>query len=64
MKNPIFIEYYSHEGCDCYKVLIPWSRFNQEKIVLCRVEEGIDRARTIARDIIVARLDCSLAKTI
>jgi hypothetical protein len=62
MKNPIFIEYYSHEGCDCYKVLIPWSNFSQEKLVLCRVDDGIEVAKALAREAIIARLDQALGQ--
>ncbi len=46
-KNPIFIEYYSHENCDCYKVLNPWTTYAEEKFVLCKVSEGIDLAKKL-----------------
>lgn len=60
--NPIFIEYYSHEGCDCYKIRLPWPRFAEEKIVLCRVDQGLSYAKTIATGVIVEHLDSALSR--
>lgn len=45
MHSPIFIEYYSHEGCDCYKILNPYTKYREEKIVLGRVDEGLEKAK-------------------
>ena len=50
--NPIFIEYYAHEGCDCYKVKNPWTRYLEEKIVLCRVDEGLETASKLAKEVL------------
>jgi len=47
-RNPIFIEYYTHAGCDCYKVKLPWPQYAEEKLVLCKVSEGMDHARVVA----------------
>jgi hypothetical protein len=47
-KNPIFIEYYSHEKCDCYKILNPFTRYKRHIIVLCKVSEGLEKARQLA----------------
>lgn len=44
MKNPIFIEHYTHEGCNCYKVLNPFTSYAEEKHVLCRESEGYEKA--------------------
>ena len=60
--NPIFIEYYSHEGCDCYKINLPWPKFAQEKIVLCRVDQGLDWAKTIATGVIVEHLEIAISR--
>ena len=51
-RNPIFVEYYSHEGCNCYKLKLPWPRYAEEKVVLCRESAGFDRAREIAAEIL------------
>lgn len=50
LKSPIFIEIYFHEGCDCYKMLNPWSQYKEYKIVLCPVSDGIEKARKLAKE--------------
>jgi hypothetical protein len=54
--NPIYIDYYSHENCDCYKIDIPWTCYAQDIRVLCRVDEGIETARCLAIGIIIKYL--------
>ena len=54
--NPIFIEYYSHEHCDYYKIKVPWARDAEEKVILCRVEYGYEYAKLIAIGVIVEHL--------
>ena len=51
-RNPIFVEYYSHEGCNCYKLKMPWPRYAEENVVLCREDAGFARAREIAAEIL------------
>ncbi len=51
--NPIFIQYYSHEGCDCYKINLPWTKYARETMVLCPVSEGYESAKRIAQAVIV-----------
>lgn len=46
--SPIFIEYYPHEHSECYKILNPWTIFREEKIVLCPISDGLDKAKEIA----------------
>lgn len=58
--NPIFIEYYSHLDCDCYKIKNPWTKYKQEILVLCRVDEGYEKAREIARNALLSRLDYAI----
>ena len=55
-KNPIFKEYYSHEGCECYKVKNPWTKYAEEKIVLCPVSEGEEVARALAKSVLADKL--------
>lgn len=55
--NPIYIEYYVHEGCECYKIDLPWTRYNKATSVLCKVEEGIEFARLIAIGVIQRHLN-------
>ena len=62
MKNPLYIEYYSHEGCDCYKIDLPWSTYRRDTKVLCKVEDGIDCARTMATGILLRHLAEALAE--
>lgn len=61
--NPIFPEYYSHEGCECYKILNPFTEYAEEKIVLCRVDEGIERAKCEASRIIHVKLKTAMERT-
>ena len=54
--NPIYIEYYSHEECDCYKIDIPWTSYAKSTVVLCPVSDGTARARLIAVGVINQKL--------
>lgn len=47
-KNPIFVQFYIHDNCDCYKILNPFTKYRSETIVLCKVSEGYEKARTTA----------------
>ena len=40
----IFIEYYSHEDSDCYKIKNEFTKYGDNTIVLCKVSDGISRA--------------------
>jgi len=51
--NALFKEYYTHENCVCYKINNPWSKMNQDKMVLCREEKGLKYAKTIAIGVMV-----------
>lgn len=62
--NPIFIEYYSHEECDCYKIKLPWPHYAEEKIVLCPVERGIKQATKFAKEILTRHLNKVLSEPI
>jgi hypothetical protein len=57
MKNPIFIEYYSHESCPCYKMCLPYTSYREEKLVLCRMDEGIEKAKEIAKRELLKRIE-------
>lgn len=46
--NFLFIEYYSHQDCEMWKILNEFTNFNTEKIVLCPLEEGIEKALDLA----------------
>lgn len=48
----IFIEYYSHLNCDVYKIENQYTKFAEEKIVLCRLQDGIETAIDKAVDVI------------
>lgn len=52
--NFLFIEYYSHEGCECYKILNEHTKYGEDKRVLCPVDEGFSKALDIAISAIIA----------
>lgn len=60
MKCPIYIDYYPHERCDCYKIDMPYTTYKQETKVLCRVDEGIELARQRAKEHLFKRIEESL----
>jgi hypothetical protein len=62
--NPIFIEYYSHESCDCYKIKNPWTSYREEKIVLCKESEGLELAEFIAVGVLNKKLAEALKEKI
>lgn len=55
-KNPIFIEYYSHEGCECYKVNNPWTKYAADKVVLCPVSKGLAKATALAKKALIDKV--------
>jgi hypothetical protein len=54
--NPIYIEYYCHENCDCYKIDLPWSKYARHTKVLCPVNQGLEFASTLAIGVIQEHL--------
>lgn len=62
--NPIFIEYYAHTSCDCYKINLPWSKYKSHTMVLCVVDEGEKRAKSIAKREIKKHLESVLKEQI
>ena len=46
--NFLFIEFYSHEGCDMYKILNEYTDYREDKFVLCKVDDGIEEALDMA----------------
>ena len=54
--NPIFKENYSHEGCDCYKIKLPYTKYSEHKHVLCKVSEGYEKARNLAIAILIKNI--------
>ena len=61
VKSPIFIEYYSHTQCDCYKVNLPFTSYGQETMVLCPVTDGIENARRLAVKVLVSHVVDAIA---
>lgn len=47
-KNSIFEEYYSHSGCDMYKILNEHTKYREDKWVLSPVSEGKLKALDLA----------------
>jgi len=62
--NPIFIEYYSHLNTDCYKILNPWTNWKEEKIVICPVSDGYEKAKELAQKLIMNQFDMATEKGI
>ena len=46
--NFLYIEYYSHEQADCWKIDNEFTAYKRDKLVLCRLDEGIDKALDLA----------------
>ena len=55
--NFLFIEYYSHEDCNMYKILNEYTNYREDKLVLCKVEDGIEKALDLAIKFIHERKD-------
>lgn len=60
--NPIYIEYYSHEKENCYKIDLPWPNYAKDTMVLCKVSEGIEKAKELAKKVINAHLEEILSR--
>ena len=58
--NPIYTEYYAHVNAECFKINLPWSKYNKHKVVLCPVSEGMDKARKIAKRVILSHMKKAL----
>jgi len=59
-KNPIFVEYYSHTSCDCFKVKNPFTGYASDKLVLCPISEGIEKAKKLAAEVLTQELTDAL----
>ena len=46
--NYMFPEYYSHRGKLMWKILNPYTSYQEEKLVLCPVEEGLLKSLVLA----------------
>lgn len=55
----IFIEHYSGEAM--YKILNPYTDYEEEKLVLCAVNEGIEKALDMAYEQIQQKRDSYFA---
>ncbi len=53
MKNPIYIQYYSHEKSLCYKIDLPYTNYDKDIRVLCKVSDGYEKARELAKEAII-----------
>lgn len=54
--SPIYVEYYSHENENCFKIDLPWSKYRKDTTVLCKTSDGYECAKIIAIGVIVKRL--------
>ena len=46
--NWLIIEFYTHTDCDMYKIKDEFTHYNENKLVLCPVTEGIEEALDLA----------------
>jgi hypothetical protein len=46
--NFLIVEYYTHTGKYMYKICNEYTKYKEEKFVLCAVEEGISKALDLA----------------
>ena len=44
----LLVEYYSHTNCDMFKIKNVYTRYNEDKQVLCPLSDGIDKALDLA----------------
>jgi hypothetical protein len=61
-KNPLFIEFYPHTKCDCYKINLPWTKYRCHTLVLCDAAKGLAHAKRLARRAIAEHLDHAMAE--
>lgn len=47
-----YVEYYSHENSLCYKIENVYTKYGKEIIVLCKVDEGIKNALSLAVEVL------------
>jgi hypothetical protein len=55
-KKIIYVEYYSHEKEDCYKIDLPWGDYKIHTKVLCKKSKGYEFAKTLAVGVVVQHL--------
>jgi len=46
--NFIFVEFYLHTNCEMWKIMNEYTNYNQDKLVLCPLDEGIEKALDLA----------------
>ena len=64
MINPVYVEYYPHEGADCYKIDLPWSEYHKHTLVLGRVDAGYEEAAAAAKTALSEHLEQALARPV
>jgi hypothetical protein len=58
----VFIEYYAHTSCLAYKIINPWSEYKEDKLVLCSMNHGIEKALDLAIKYLNARKSAYIDK--
>ena len=58
--NPLYIDFYSHRRCYCYKIDLPWTKYGLHTVVLCDVSEGLELAKKRAVMVVAAALVAAL----
>ena len=60
--SPIYLEYYSHDNCNCFKIDMPYPKYNKHVMVLCKESDGYNYAKTIAIGVIINHITNILFK--
>jgi len=58
--NPIYVAYYPHTQCDCYKVDMPFSKYRRDTLVLCEVSKGLPHATRLAKKALADHIAAAL----
>jgi hypothetical protein len=47
-ENQIFVEYYIHTGCMMFKIINEYTEYKEDKVCLCSISEGYEKALKLA----------------
>ena len=50
--NWLIVEFYTHTNADMYKIKNEFTNHNEEKLVLCEVTDGIEKALDLAIELL------------
>ena len=59
-KSPIYVQFYSHEECMCYKIDMPYTAYARQTMVLGKVSDGIEEAKKLAKELLTLHIENAL----